>query len=99
MNSRKPLIYLAVILIVLLLFAVIGKKAGWFGKSITYEVVTENATVRNITEIITANGKIQPETEVKITPDVSGEIVDLLVKDGDDVKKGKLLLKIKPDNY
>lgn len=99
MNSRKPLIYLAVFLVVLLLFAVIGKKAGWFGKSITYEVVTENATVRNITEIITANGKIQPETEVKITPDVSGEIVELVVNDGDAVKKGQLLLKIKPDNY
>ena len=62
-------------------------------------MTTENAIVRNITEIITANGKIQPETEVKITPDVSGEIVELVVKDGDDVKKGQFLLKIKPDNY
>ena len=85
--------------VVLILFAVIGKKAGWFGKSITYEVVTEKASLRDITEIITANGKIQPETEVKITPDVSGEIVELVVKDGDPVKKGQFLLKIKPDNY
>jgi len=99
MNSRKLLIYLGVITLVLIVFALIGKRAGWFGKSITYEVVIEKAANRNITEVITANGKIQPETEVKITPDVSGEIVELLVKDGDDVKKGKLLLKIKPDNY
>ncbi len=56
-------------------------------------------TDRDITEIITANGKIQPETEVKITPDVSGEIVELDVKEGDKVQKGQFLLKIKPDNY
>jgi HlyD family secretion protein len=99
MNSRKLLIYLSVATLVLIILAVAGKKAGWFGKSLTYEVTTEKAELRDITEIITANGKIQPETEVKITPDVSGEIVELLVKDGDNVKKGQFLLKIKPDNY
>lgn len=99
MNSRKLLTYLIVAAIVLIVLAIIGKKAGWFGKSVTYEVTTEKAALRDITEIITANGKIQPETEVKITPDVSGEIVELVVKDGDYVKKGQFLLKIKPDNY
>lgn len=99
MNTRKLLIYLLIAFFVLILFAIIGKKAGWFGKSITYEVVTEKVGLRNITEVITANGKIQPETEVKISPDVSGEIVELAVKDGDFVKKGQFLLKIKPDNY
>jgi HlyD family secretion protein len=99
MNSRKLLIYLSVSVVVLVIFAVAGKKAGWFGKSVTYDVTTEKVSIRNITEIITANGKIQPETEVKLTPDVSGEIVELVVKDGDDVKKGQFLLKIKPDNY
>jgi HlyD family secretion protein len=99
MNSRKLLTYLAIATVLLVIFALIGKKAGWFGKSITYEVSTEKASLRSITEIITANGKIQPETEVKITPDVSGEIVELAVKDGDFVKKGQFLLKIKPDNY
>jgi HlyD family secretion protein len=99
MNSRKLLLYLIVSAIFLVIIAVIGKKIGVFGKSITYEVAIEKATRRNITEIITANGKIQPETEVIITPDVSGEIVELYIKDGDYVKKGQLLLKIKPDNY
>lgn len=99
MNNRKTLIYLGLATLVLIVFAVIGKKAGWFGKSLTYEVTTDKATMRNITELITANGKIQPEIEVKITPDVSGEIVELHVDDGDQVKKGQLLLKIKPDNY
>ena len=99
MNSRKILIYLALSTILLVIIAVAGKKAGWFGKAITYEVTTEKATRRDLIEIITANGKIQPETEVKITPDVSGEIVELAAKDGDNVKKGQFLLKIKPDNY
>ena len=55
--------------------------------------------MRNIVEIITANGKIQPETEVKMTPEVSGEIIELNVKEGDDVVKGQVLGKIKPDTY
>jgi HlyD family secretion protein len=99
MNSRKLLIYLSLGTVLLVIIAIVGKKAGWFGKSVTYEVTTEKVSRRNIIEIITANGKIQPETEVKLTPDVSGEIVELVVKDGDDVKKGQFLLKIKPDNY
>ena len=99
MNSRKLLIYLSLAALVLVVLAFAGKKAGWFGKSVTFEVTTEKVSRRNITEIITANGKIQPETEVKLTPDVSGEIVELVVKDGDNVKKGQFLLKIKPDNY
>jgi len=99
MYSRKLLIYLSLSALFLIIFAVAGKKAGWFGKSVTYKVTTENAMRRDIIEIITANGKIQPETEVKITSDVSGEIVDLIVQDGDYVKKGQFLLKVKPDNY
>jgi HlyD family secretion protein len=62
-------------------------------------VSTEFAALRNITEMVSANGKIQPETEVKISSDVSGEIVELYVKEGDRVKKGSLLCRIKPDIY
>ncbi|MBN2350837.1 MAG: efflux RND transporter periplasmic adaptor subunit [Bacteroidales bacterium] len=99
MNSKKILRYLLIGAVILIVFAVIGKKAGWFGKATVYDVAVENPELRNITEVIIANGKIQPETEVKITPDVSGEIVELSVNDGDQVKKGQFLLKIKPDNY
>jgi HlyD family secretion protein len=99
MNSKKVLLYLSVFVAVLIIFLVFGKKAGWFGNSMEYEVTVEKVTRRNITEVITANGKVQPETEVKITPDVSGEIVELTVNDGDAVKKGQFLLKIKPDIY
>jgi HlyD family secretion protein len=99
MKSNKILKILLPIVIVLIIFAVIGKKAGWFGKALTVKVAVENAEKRVIVETITANGKIQPEKEVKISPDVSGEIVELTVKEGDNVEKGKLLLRIKPDTY
>jgi HlyD family secretion protein len=63
------------------------------------DVATEKATKRNIIETVSANGKIQPEAELKITSDVSGEIVEMLVKEGEQVKKGQLLCRIKPDIY
>ena len=62
-------------------------------------LVQKKAQRRDIIETVSASGKIQPETEVKISPDVSGEIVSLKVKEGDLVAKGDLLLKIKPDTY
>jgi len=98
-NNDKLLKILIPAVVVLLVFAIIGKKAGWFGKALTVKVAVEYAQKRPLTESITANGKIQPEKEVKITPDVSGEIVELTVKEGDHVEKGQLLLRIKPDIY
>lgn len=62
-------------------------------------VQVEKASRRNITELVVANGKIQPVIQVVINPEVSGEIIDLPVKEGQLVRKGDLLLKIKPDNY
>jgi HlyD family secretion protein len=99
MNSKKILISLAVLAATLILFFVIAKAAGWIGKEAYIKVAVNTGETRDITEIITANGKIQPETEVKISPDVSGEIVELAVKEGDNVEKGQFLLKIKPENY
>jgi len=99
MKDNKILKYLIPIVVILLIFAVIGKKQGWFGKALTVKVAVENAEKREIIETITANGKIQPEKEVKISPDVSGEIVTLTIKEGDQVEKGQLLLRIKPDTY
>src|SRR3954468_23948233 len=62
-------------------------------------VTTEKASRRTILQTVSATGKIQPETEVKISPEVAGEIIELPVEDGMQVKKGDLLLKIKPDSY
>ena len=99
MKNNKILKILLPVAILLIVVALIGKKAGWFGKAVTVKVAVENAERRTIIETITANGKIQPEMEVLITPDVSGEIVELTVREGDNVEKGRLLLRIKPDVY
>ena len=99
MKSKKLLIILTFVAVVLLAFFGIEKKVGWLGDEADVKVAVEVGKKRNITEIITANGKIQPEIEVKISPDVSGEIVELAVKEGDEVIKGQFLLKIKPESY
>jgi HlyD family secretion protein len=62
-------------------------------------VTTEKAVRRTILQTVSATGKIQPETEVKISPEVAGEIIELPIEDGMRVKKGDLLVKIKPDSY
>ena len=85
--------------IVLILILVIAKKAGWIGDSDKTDVAVEKAEKRKIIETVSASGKVQPEIEVKISPDVSGEIVELRVKEGDEVKKGDVLCKINPDIY
>src|SRR5881227_4038763 len=62
-------------------------------------VTTEKAVRKTILQTVSATGKIQPEIEVKISPEVAGEIIDLPVEDGKAVKKDDLLVKIKPDSY
>src|SRR5206468_8159717 len=62
-------------------------------------VQTEKVARRSITELVVANGKIQPVLQVKISPEVSGEIIELPVREGQHVNKGDLIMKIKPDFY
>jgi HlyD family secretion protein len=73
------------------------KKAGIIGKEEGTKVSVETVSRRNITEVVTASGKVYPEVEVKISPDVSGEIVELTVMEGDSVKKGQLLARVYAD--
>lgn len=87
------------IVIVLLVLAIIGTELEIVGGNRKIKVTKGKVEKRTIVELITANGKIQPEVEVKISSDVSGEIVELNVKEGDEVKKGQLLARIKPDIY
>ncbi|TPE45878.1 efflux RND transporter periplasmic adaptor subunit [Pontibacter mangrovi] len=87
------------VLVLILAFIVIAKMAGWIGKEEGTEVVLAEAKPTDIVEKVSASGKVQPETEVKISPDVSGEIIELNVEEGDSVVKGELLLRIRPDNY
>ncbi len=99
MKTKKVLRYLIIIVVLLLIFMAVGKRKGWVGNKVNHEVTIEKSEKRTIIETITADGKIQPETEVKISPDVSGEIVELNVIEGQQIKEGDLLLKIKPDIY
>lgn len=94
--KRKHIIIISILLVFILL---IGTCSGWFSKDEGVRVAVEKPAKRTIIEMIPANGKIQPVTEVKLSPDVSGEIVELNIKEGDKVERGQLLLKIKPDIY
>ncbi len=90
--------------IILLLVLVVGGlgTAAYFrqkGKSAVVKVTTEKAIVKTITQTVSATGKVQPEVEVKIAPEVSGEVVKLGFREGAVVKQGDLLLAIKPDFY
>jgi HlyD family secretion protein len=90
------------LVIIILLLAGGGGSVWYFfirKKEPIVTVQTEKVTRRNITEIVVANGKIQPVLQVMINPEVSGEIIELPVKEGQTVKKGDLLVRIKPDNY
>jgi HlyD family secretion protein len=62
-------------------------------------ITTEKATIRDLTQLVSATGKIRPEVEVKISPEVAGEIIEMPVIVGQQVQKGDLLIKIKPNNY
>jgi HlyD family secretion protein len=95
----KKLIWIIVSLVVVIILLIVLKKAGVFGKDEGIKVTAEKVGKRDITEIVTASGKIYPEVEVKISPDISGEIVELTVQEGDSVRKGQELAKIYADIY
>ncbi len=94
-KGRKLIIFtvIGLGLIALTLAAVFRKR------EVIINVQTDKVTRRSLTELVVANGKIQPVVQVVISPEVAGEITALPVKEGDHVKKGDLLLQIKPDNY
>ena len=81
------------------IFIVIAKKQGWIGKGHLIKVSTAQVEKRTVMETVSASGKIHPQMEVKISPDVSGEIIELNVMEGDSVVKGFILAKINPDIY
>ncbi|HWW60399.1 MAG TPA: efflux RND transporter periplasmic adaptor subunit, partial [Thermoanaerobaculia bacterium] len=95
-RSRKWL-YLSILLAVVIAFIVVGAVRSKQEKPIF--ITTDKAFRKTITQIVTATGKIQPEIEVKIAPEVSGEIIEIPVKEGEIVHRGQLLLRIRPDSY
>lgn len=94
MSTKRILIIIGILTAILLVWAIAGGR-----KQKETAVSTSKAVVRDITEVVSASGKIQPVTEVKISADVSGEITDLAVAEGDSVKAGQLLLRINPELY
>src|ERR1700761_3776135 len=97
---NKPVIRIILIVIAVIVLLVILKNTGVLGKEEGIKVAAEKVIRRNITEIVTASGKVYPEKEVKISPDISGEVVDLgITQEGDSVHKGQELAKIYADIY
>src|SRR4030095_16156840 len=96
---NKKLLWIGISLIVIVILLVVLKKAGALGKEEGIKVSAEKVTKRTIIETVTASGKVYPEIEVKVSPDISGEIVDLTVKEGDSVKRGQVLARIYADIY
>jgi HlyD family secretion protein len=94
----KKIKIIITVIVVLLLALVAGKSMGLFGKKGNFKVVEiKKVTLIDITETVSATGKIQPEVEVKISSEVSGEILDLPYKEGQQVEKGDLLVRVNPD--
>ncbi|NBR08313.1 MAG: efflux RND transporter periplasmic adaptor subunit [Opitutaceae bacterium] len=95
-SQRTLFIILGGVVVLLIIAAVVAAKRQ--GEKAT-PVTVEKAVVRTITHLVTATGKVQPEVEVKISPEVAGELIEIPVIEGQSVKKGDLLVRIKPDFY
>lgn len=96
--KRKTLFWtLGIIVSLVIVAAVIGSFSGNRERGTQVEVA--EAELRTVTQVVTASGRVQPETEVKISSDVSGEIIELRVREGDEVRQGDVLLRISPNLY
>lgn len=93
--NRKKIIWISVGIVMALIIASVFLRGG----SKEIKIASEKVQKRSVTEIVSVSGKIQPESEVKISADVSGEIIEMAVKEGDSVQKGQLLLRINPELY
>jgi HlyD family secretion protein len=96
---RKRTWIIIIVAVVLIGILVGAKKAGWIGQPKGTEVTLAKAVKADIIETVIASGKIQPEIEVKMSSEVSGEIIELPVEEGQKVEKGQLLVRINPDIY
>src|SRR5687768_6583652 len=99
-RSSNRLIYMLIgAVVVLLIVVIVGKSQGWIGKPKELEVELAKTSRVTIVEKVSASGTVQPVTEVKIAPEVSGEIIDLMIEEGDSVLRGQTLVKIRPDTW
>lgn len=98
-TKKKSRRLLYIIIGVVVVIALVARGAMRRGDKDVTHITTEKAVVKTITQLVSATGKVQPEVEVKIQPEVSGEIIKLPFREGAPIKKGDLLVSIKPDNY
>ena len=98
-NKNKLLYIIGGAIGLLIIFIIIGKATGILDNRNQTEVTLAQAALQDITETVSASGTVQPEVEVKISPDVPGEIIELNVEEGDSVRVQDLLIKIRPDNF
>lgn len=96
---KKRILWITLSLVTLIILLIALKSSGVIGKEEGVKVATEKVTRRNISETVNASGKVYPEIEVKVSPDVSGEIVELHVLEGDSVTRGQILARIYADIY
>ncbi len=96
-KKKSKLKYYIIGVLVLLILVIIGNKAGWIGQKEAIKVTVEKSEEKTVNETVSASGKIQPEKEVKLSSEVSGEIVELNIREGDIVKKGDVLCRVRPD--
>ncbi|MBL6448970.1 efflux RND transporter periplasmic adaptor subunit [Fulvivirga sp. 29W222] len=98
-RSNKWLYWLIGAFGVLVVILIVGKYAGWIGKPNEIEVEIAKAKQLAITEKVSASGMVQPVVEVKLSPEVSGELIELNVEEGDSVQANQVLAKVRPDNF
>lgn len=99
-TTRRILKWTLGILAVLVLLGIVGFSTGLLGAGDdALAVDAEESSLRTLTQVVTASGSMQPEVQVKISPDVSGEIIELRVREGDTVEQGDLLARLRPDTY
>ena len=97
--NNKLIYWLGGALVIIIIVLAVLKKNGKLGKVDSTKVTVEKVMTATIIETVTANGKIQPEKDIKVSPFISGEVIELTVLEGDMVKKGQLLAKIDPEQY
>ncbi|HUP12446.1 MAG TPA: biotin/lipoyl-binding protein, partial [Niastella sp.] len=96
---NKKILWTIIILVVVVIGLIALKKSGALGKEEGVNVTAEKVTRRTIIETVNASGKVYPEVEVKVSPDISGEITELFIDEGDSVRKGQVLARIYADIY
>src|SRR5690554_2828696 len=98
-SNKRTFIIIGISIVAFVVLGITARTMGWLGEEAGQLAEVGNAERKTLTQLVSASGTISPEVEVILSPDVSGEIIELTVKEGDFVNQGDLLLRIRPDIY